>query len=134
MTQLISSGSPTEVALGFSRAVVAGGFVHVSGSSGLRRGPDGTTAGDAADQFAVALTKVAGALTEAGCSLADVVSTRVYLTDPADFDAIGKAHGEAFGTIRPACTMVVVAGLIDPLMLVEVEALALLPEAASSPL
>ncbi|WP_213813614.1 RidA family protein [Glaciihabitans sp. dw_435] len=122
MTRLISSGSPWEAELGYSRAVVSGGFVFVSGSSGLVRG--GADAGTAAEQLTVAIGKIEAALAEAGCTLADVVSTRVYLTDEADWEEVGRAHGSVFRDIRPALSMVQVARLIDPLMKIEIEAVA----------
>jgi len=124
--QLISTGSQTEVDLGFSRAVVAGGLVHVAGCSGLRRdGGDGP--GDAVEQFRFATEKIAGVLAQVGCTLQDIVRTRVYLVEAGDFEAVGRAHGAVFGAIRPACTMVAVGRLVDAEMLVEVEATALVP-------
>jgi len=121
----ISSGSAWEEKMSYSRAVVCDGVVHVSGCSGLPSGdaPDG----DAATQFARAAEKVARFLGEAGAGLADVVVTRTYLTDPADWDALVEAHGLAFAGIRPAASMVQVARLIDPRMRVELEVTARLP-------
>ncbi|MFE3836186.1 RidA family protein [Pseudogemmobacter sonorensis] len=120
----IQTGSRYEALMGYSRAVVAGGQVHVSGCSGL---PAEGGIGDAATQFALAVEKLGRILAEAGATLADVARTRVYLTDPADWDALVAAHGRAFGAIRPASTMVQVARLIDPRMRVELEADAVLP-------
>lgn len=127
MRHLISTGSPTETELGFSRAVVAAGLVHVAGCSGLRREP-GAEPGDAVSQFHVAIGKVSQVLAEAGSCLEDVVRTRVYLVRPEDFEALGRAHGEVFGQIRPASTMVQVGRLVDPAMLVEVEVSATAPQ------
>lgn len=127
MKQLVSTGSASEVELGFSRAVVAGGLVHVAGCSGLRRdSEDGS--GGAVQQFHAAVEKIAGVLAQVGCTLDDVVRTRVYLTDPDDFEALGSAHGAVFGAVRPASTMVQVGRLVDRAMLVEVEATALVPD------
>lgn len=104
--------------MGYSRAVVAGPYVEVSG----------TTAPEAGDspyeQTKAALAKVAKALAEAGVGLGDVVRTRMFVTDIARWEEYGKAHGEVFGDIRPATTMVEVSALIDPAILVEVEATA----------
>jgi enamine deaminase RidA (YjgF/YER057c/UK114 family) len=114
----ISSGSTWEPIVGYSRAVVAGPYVEVSG----------TTAPEAGDspyeQTKAALAKVAKALAEAGVGLGDVVRTRMFVTDIARWEEYGKAHGEVFGDIRPATTMVEVSALIDPAILVEVEATA----------
>jgi len=116
----ISSGGPWEDAVGYSRAVVAGPFVLVSGSTatidGQVRHP-----GDAYAQTLEAFGVARRALEEAGCELADVVRTRMYLRHGHDTDAVGRAHAELFGAIRPAATMLVVAGFVDPAMLVEVE-------------
>ena len=99
----IQTGSRYETLMGYSRAVVVGGQVHVSGCSGL---PAEGEPGDAARQFARAVEKLTRILAEAGGTLSDVVRTRVYLTDPGDWDALAAAHGRAFGDIRPAATMV----------------------------
>lgn len=124
MKRTVSTGSATEVELGFSRAVVAGGLVHVAGCSGLRAGGSG----DAVGQFHTAVGKISAVLAQVGCTLEDVVRTRVYLVDPDDFAALGAAHGAVFGQVRPASTMVQVGRLVDPAMLVEVEATALARE------
>jgi enamine deaminase RidA (YjgF/YER057c/UK114 family) len=98
-----------------------GNAVHVAGTTGV--GPDGrVVAPDAYGQAREALRIIARALADAGAALDDVVRTRVYLTDIADQDAVGRAHGEVFGRIRPACTMLAVAALVDPAMKVEIEA------------
>lgn len=120
----IQTGSRYEALMGYSRAVVAGQQIHVSGCSGL---PAEGDPGDAATQFARAAEKLGRVLAEAGATLADVVRTRVYLTDPDDWDALAVAHGRAFGEIRPAATMVQVVRLIHPRMRVELEADAALP-------
>lgn len=122
----ISSGSTWEPKLGYSRAVVAGGFVFVAGTTGT--GPDGELVGpgDAAAQTRQALANIISALERAGVSAADVVRTRLYVTDISKWEEIGTAHGEVFGEIRPAMAMVEVSSLIDPEMLVEIEADALI--------
>lgn len=119
--RLISSGGPWEAVIGYSRATVAGEYVHVSGSTAT---VDGKLQfeGDAYGQTKVALEQViAAALAQAGHSLADVVRTRVYLANAEDMDAVGKAHGEIFGEIRPAATMLAGIQFINPAMLVEIE-------------
>ena len=120
----ISSGSPYEPRIGFSRAVRTGGRVLVSGTAPVW--PDGSCDPDPAVQTARCLEIIVEALREAGARPEDVVRTRMYITDPVDAEAIGDAHGEMFGEIRPAATMVVVAGLLDPRWKVEIEAEALL--------
>ena len=120
----ISSGSPFEPVIGFSRAVRVGDRVLVSGTAPIW--PDGSGDPDPAAQRRRCLEIVAGALGEAGASLADVVRTRTYLTDPADQDAVGRVHGEVFGDVRPASTMVVVSALLDPRWKVEIEAEAII--------
>jgi enamine deaminase RidA (YjgF/YER057c/UK114 family) len=123
----ISSGGPWEAAVGYSRAVVAGDRILVSGTTDA--GPDGRSRhpGDAGAQARAAFAVVARALAEAGATLDDVVRTRTYVVDPADIAAVTAVHGELFATARPAATLVIVAGLIDPTLRVEVEAEALLP-------
>lgn len=116
----ISSGSPYEPRIGFSRAVAVGNRVLVSGTAPVW--PDGSCDPDPAVQARRCLEIIATALTEAGLSLAHVVRTRIYLVDAADADAVGRAHGEVFGDIRPAATMVVVAALLDERWRVEIEA------------
>jgi enamine deaminase RidA (YjgF/YER057c/UK114 family) len=115
----ISSGSPYEASIGFSRAVKVGDRVVVSGTAPVW--PDGSCDPDAKAQVRRCLEIVGAALAEAGASFADVVRTRLYITDPAHADAIGEAHGEVFGGIRPASTMVVVAALLDERWHVELE-------------
>jgi enamine deaminase RidA (YjgF/YER057c/UK114 family) len=120
----IASGSPFESVIGFSRAVVAGHHVSVAGTAPIV--PGGEPPADAYGQMMRCLEIVAAALAEAGASLADVVRTRTYLVDADDWREVGRAHGEAFADIRPASTMVVVTGFLDPRWRVEVEADAVL--------
>jgi enamine deaminase RidA (YjgF/YER057c/UK114 family) len=120
----ISSGSPFEATIGFSRAVRAGDRVLVSGTAPVW--PDGSCSPDVAVQARRCFEIVTVALAEAGAAAADVVRTRMYLTDAADAAAVGAVHAECFGTVRPAATMVVVAALLDPRWRVEVEAEAIL--------
>ena len=116
----VSSGSPFEPTIGFSRAVRVGNRVLVSGTAPVW--PDGSCDPDPATQTRRCLEIVLAALEEAGAGAGDVVRTRMFLTDPSDVDAISSAHGEVFGEIRPAATMVVVAALLDPRWKVEIEA------------
>jgi enamine deaminase RidA (YjgF/YER057c/UK114 family) len=116
----VRSGSPYESTIGFSRAVRVGDHVLVSGTAPIFA--DGTCPADADAQARRVFQIIVAALEEAGASANDVVRTRMYLIDPVDADAIGRVHGELFGKARPAATMVVVAALLDPRWLVEIEA------------
>ena len=120
--RLVSSGGPWEASVGYSRAVAVGDTCWVSGTTDA--GPDGRSRhpGDAGAQAEAAWEIVAAALAEAGFALRDVVRTRTYVVSADDADAVGRVHGRLFGAIRPASTLVRVAGLIEPSLLVEVEA------------
>ena len=117
MRENIAGTSPYEPVIGFSRAVRVGNTVHVSGT-----GPVGADEADAATQTRHTLEIIRAALEKAGARMEDVVRTRMYLTRVDDWEAVGQAHGEIFGAIRPAATMVVVAGLLNPKWRVEIEA------------
>ena len=118
----VSSGGPWEARYGYSRAIVAGDTCHVSGTTDAGPGGQSRNPGDAAAQARAILEIIDRALAHAGFSRADVVRTRMYLTNPADAPAVGEVHGEWFRDVRPASTLVVVAALIDPTILVEIEA------------
>jgi enamine deaminase RidA (YjgF/YER057c/UK114 family) len=116
----VSSGSPYEAVVGFSRAVRVGDRVLVAGTAPVW--PDGSVDPDPGAQARRCLEIIATALAEVGASPADVVRTRMYLLDAADLDEVAAAHGEVFGEVRPVATAVVVAGLLDPAWKVEIEA------------
>jgi enamine deaminase RidA (YjgF/YER057c/UK114 family) len=124
--QHISSGSPFEATIGFSRALRIGRRVWVSGTGPVF--PDGQCPEDAVAQARRCFEIIRGALAEAGATWHDVVRTRMFLTDVADAEAVGAVHGELFADVRPAATMVIVAGLVVPAWKVEIEAEAVLPE------
>lgn len=120
----LPGSSPYEPIIGFSRAVRVGNSVHVSGT-----GPVGAEDADAATQTRHVLGLIQQVLAQAGATLEDVVRTRMYLTHVEDWEAVGRAHGEFFGGIRPAATMIVVAKLLHPAWRIEIEADAVLPHA-----
>lgn len=124
--QRIASGSPFEAAVGFSRAVRIGNRVLVAGTAPIW--PDGSCDPDPETQARRCLEIIVTALAEAGAEPHHVVRTRVYLTDPTDWEAVGRAHGEVFAEIRPAATMVAVAALLDPRWKVEIEAEAMIDD------
>ena len=123
MRQNISGGSPYEPIIGFSRAVRVGHSVHLAGT-----GPVGADDEDVAGQTRRIFAIAEKALAEAGASFKEVVRTRMYLTHAEDWEAVGRVHGEFFGEIRPAATMVVVAALLNPAWRIEIEMDAVIPE------
>jgi len=127
----ISAGTPWGDIVGYSRAVRVGSTILVSGTTAT--GPDGKVLhpGEAGPQTRVSLQKIAAALQGLGASLEDVVETRIYVTDITQWEAVGRVHGEIFGVIKPATTMVEVSRLIDSAIVVEISATAILGAAAA---
>ena len=128
----ISSGTKWEETVGYSRAVRIGNLVVVAGTTAVNEAGEIVGPGDAYAQARFILAKIEKALTAAGASFADVIQTRMYVVDIRQWEEIGRAHGEAFRSVRPAATMVEVKALIDPALLVEIEVLAVVMERDSS--
>lgn len=121
----VSTGTEWEPIVGYSRAIRAGSFVFVSGTTATDENGELVGVGDAYSQTRRTLAHIARALERLGASMSDVVRTRMYVTDISRWEEIGRAHGEVFGQVRPATSMVEVKALIDPRMLVEIEAVAM---------
>ena len=128
--QKISSGAKWEPIVGYSRAVRVGPWVMVSGTTSVDEGGRVVSPGNAYGQAVFALRKIEAALDKTGARLSDVVRTRIFLTHINDWQAVGRAHAEFFGDIRPASTLVQVAGLVDPQLLVEIEVDAIVADTA----
>lgn len=125
--QQVSSGARWEGVVGYSRAVRVGPWVSVSGTTAAAEGGGAVGGDDAGEQAREALRRIASALAAVGAGIEHVVRTRIFVTDIARWGEVGRAHGEVFGDVRPAATMVEVSRLIDPALLVEIEADAVVP-------
>jgi enamine deaminase RidA (YjgF/YER057c/UK114 family) len=125
--QLVSSGATWETSVGYSRAVRVGSWISVAGTTAARAGGGAVGGHDVAEQTREVIRRIAAALEQAGSSLQHVVRTRMFVTDISRWEEVGRAHGEFFADIRPAATMVQVSALIEPELLVEIEADAVVP-------
>lgn len=127
--RLVSSGALWEPVVGYSRAVRVGQWVSVAGTTAAAEGGGAVGGQDIGEQTREALKRIEAALQQAGARLEDVVRTRMFVTDISRWEQVGRVHGEVFGSIRPATSMLEVSALIDPALLVEIEADAVIPEA-----